>query len=133
LATYNWHGDCSKKINPLGRQWGYLFSHLQDIEEIFQVPKDFRSLLSPKFIRLLVHKLETGAMTAEECQTVLKEFMLREFDRKRAEQSQDRWKFLASNLLNLAQSFFKKILQRSPAEPTISMDELTGTVRARRI
>jgi hypothetical protein len=105
----------------------------KDIEEVFQVPKDFRSLLSSKFIRLLEHKLETGSMTAEECQTVLKEFMLREFDRKQAEQSQDRWKFLASNFQNLAQSFLKKILQRSPAEPTISMNELTGTVRARQI
>lgn len=105
----------------------------KDIEEIFQVPKDFRSLLSPKFIRLLEHKLETGTMTTEECQTVLKEFMLREFDRKQAKQSQDKWKFLVSNLQDLAQSFFKKILQRSPAEPTISMDELTGTVRARQI
>ena len=105
----------------------------EDIEEIFQMPKDFRSLLSPKFIRLLEHKLETGTMTAKECQTVMKEFMLKEFDRKQAEQSQDRWKFLISNFQDLAQSFFKKILQRSPAEPTISMDELTGTVRARRI
>lgn len=94
---------------------------------------DFRSLLSPKFVQFVEHKLETDTMTAEECQTVLKEFMLREFDRKQAEQSQDRWKLLISKLQNLAQFFFKKILQRSPTEPTISMDELTGTVRARQI
>lgn len=96
------------------------------------MPKDFKSLLPAKFIQLLEHKLETGTMTAEECQTVLKEFMLREFDRNQAEQSPDTWKLLMVKFQTLAQSFFSEILPRSPAEPTISVEELAGTIRARR-
>lgn len=72
-------------------------------------------------------------MTAEECKTVLKEFMLREFDRIRAEQSHIDWKALLIKLQNRSQSFIKQLLERQPAEATISMEELAGTVRARRI
>jgi hypothetical protein len=77
--------------------------------------------------------METGEMTPEECKTVLKEFMLREFDRQQAEQPPNTWKVLVIKFQNLAQSWLKKILARSPAEPTISMEELAGTVRVRRI
>ena len=97
------------------------------------MPKDFKSLLPPRFIRLLEHKLETGEMTPEECKTVLKEFMLREFDRKKAEQSQNAWNNLVINFQNRAQSFLKKLWDRPPSEPTLGMEELVGTVRARRI
>ena len=72
-------------------------------------------------------------MTPEECKTVLKEFMLREFDRKKAEQSQNVWKNLVINFQSQSQSFLKKLWERSPAEPTLGMEELAGTVRARRI
>lgn len=97
------------------------------------MPKDFKSLLPPRFIHLLEHKLETGEMTPEECKTVLKEFMLREFYRKKAEQSQNVWKNLVINFQSQSQSFLKKLWERSPAEPTLGMEELAGTVRARRI
>lgn len=97
------------------------------------MPKDFKSLLPPKFIHLLEHKLETGEMTAEECKTVLKEFMLREFKRKQDEQSQNAWKNLVVNFQNRTQSFLKSFWDRPPTEPTISMEELAGTVLARRI
>ena len=97
------------------------------------MPIDFKSLLPPKFIHLLEHKLETGEMTPEECKTVLKEFMLREFKRKQDEQSHDAWKTLVVNLQSQSQSFLKKLWGRSPAEPTLGMEELAGTVRARRI
>ena len=97
------------------------------------MPKDFKSLLPAKFIHLLEHKLETGEMTPEECKTVLKAFMLREFDRKKAEQTQNAWKNLVINFQNRAQSFLKNFWDRPPTEPTISMEELAGTVRARRI
>jgi len=72
-------------------------------------------------------------MTEEDCKAVLKEYMLREFDRKQAELFPKTWQVLLLKLQNLAQVFFKKILTRSPAEPTISMEELSGTVRVRRI
>lgn len=97
------------------------------------MPKDFKSLLPPGFIRLLEHKLETGEITPEECKIVLKELMLREFDRQQAEQSPNTWKILAIKFQNLAQSWLKKIMERPPAEPTIGMEELAGTVRVRRI
>jgi polyhydroxyalkanoate synthesis regulator phasin len=99
----------------------------------FQMPKDLKSLLTPKFVRLIKHKLETGEMTAEECQTVLKEFMLWEFDRKQAEQSHKTWNVLSSKLQSQVQTFFSKVMTRTPSKPAISMDELACTVRARRI
>ncbi len=97
------------------------------------MPIDFKSLLPPKLIHLLEHKLETGEMTAEECKTVLKDFMLREFDRKKAEQSQNAWKNLVINFQNRAQQFLKNFWDRPPTEPTLGMEELAGTVRARQI
>jgi hypothetical protein len=97
------------------------------------MPKELKSLLSPKFVCFIKHKLETGDMTTGECQTALKEFMLRELDRRQAEQSHDTWKTLTAKLQNRVQTFFNKVMTRSPAEPVISMDELAGTVRARRI
>jgi hypothetical protein len=99
----------------------------------FQMPKDLKSLLTPKFVRLIKHKLETGEMTTWECQAVLKEFMLREFDRKQAEQSHKTWNVLSSKLQSRVQTFFSRVMTRMPAEPAISMDELAGTVRARQI
>ncbi len=81
------------------------------------MPKDFKSLLPRKFIRLLEHKLETGAMTPDECKAVLKELMLREFHRKQAERSHHARKFLADKIQNRAQLFLKKVLERAPAEP----------------
>jgi hypothetical protein len=116
----------------LSRQKGYYLATPRHSGD-FQVPKDFKSLLPPKFIRLLEHKLKTGEMTSEECKTVLKEFMLREYDRKQAEQSTIDWKALVTKLKNRSKSFFKKLLDRPPTESSISMEELTGTVRARRI
>jgi len=97
------------------------------------MPKDFKSLLPAKFIHLLEHKLETGEITAEECKTVLKEFMLREFKRKQDEQSKNAWKNLVINFQSWAQSILKKLWDRSPTEATLGMEELAGTVRARRI
>ncbi len=97
------------------------------------MPKDFKSLLPPKFIRLLEHKLETGEMTDEECKTVLREFMLRESDRIQAEQAHHDRKALVTMLQNGSQSFLNKLWNRPPTESTISMEELIGTVRARRI
>jgi hypothetical protein len=112
-----------------GRYYLYISRHSGE----FPVPKDFKSLLPPKLIRLLEHKMETGEMAPEECKAVLKEYMLREFDRQQAGQSPNSGKALAMKFQNLAQSWLKKILERSPAEPTISMEELAGTVRVRRI
>ena len=78
------------------------------------------------------HKLKTGEMTSEECRAVLKELMLREFDRKQAEQSHNARKALVTKLQNRAQSFFKKFLDRRrvPAEPSINGEELAGSIRA---
>lgn len=95
--------------------------------------KELKSVLPPKLIQLLEYKVEKGEMTDEDCKTILKEYMLREFDRKQAELSLRTWQVLLRKLQKLAQSFFKKILTRPPAEPTISMEELSGTVRVRRI
>jgi len=97
------------------------------------VPKDFKSFLPPKLIRLLEHKVRTGEMTTGECQTVLKEFMLREFDRMQAEKTSNIWRTIAIKYHDRARSLLKKVRQRPPAEPTISMEELAGTVRTRRI
>ena len=97
------------------------------------MPKELKSVLPPKLIQLLEYKVEKGEMTDEDCKMVLKEFMLREFDRKQAELSLRTWQVLLLKLQNLIQFFLKKTLKRSPAEPTISMEELAGTVRARRI
>lgn len=97
------------------------------------MPKDLKSLLNPKFVRLIKHKLETGEMTDGECQTVLREFMLREFDRKQAGQSHKIWNVLSGKLQSRVQTFFDKVMTPMPAEPAISMDELAGTVRARQI
>jgi len=129
---YNWHEDCFKSLLPFPRQRGYDSVSLR-ISGDFQVPKDFKSLLPPKFIRLLEHKLKTGEMTPEECKTVLKEFMLREFDRKQVEQSQNTRKALVIKFQDRASSFLKKFWDGSPTEPTVSLEELVGTVRARRI
>jgi hypothetical protein len=92
------------------------------------VPKDFKSLLPPKFIRLLEHKLETGAMTPDECKSVLKELMLREFERKKVQQSHNSRKAMASKIQKRAQTFLKKVLERAPAEPANTMEGLIGKV-----
>jgi len=97
------------------------------------MPKELKSVLPPKLIRLLEYKIEKGEMTAEDCKIILKEYMLREFDRKQAELFPSTWKALVIKFQNLAQPFLKKILTRPLAEPTISMEELSGTVRVRRI
>ena len=97
------------------------------------MPKKLKSVLPPKLIQFLEHKIEKGEMTDEDCKMVLKEFMLREFDRKQAELFPRPWQVLVLKLKNLTHFFLKKILKRSPAEPTISIEELAGTVRARRI
>lgn len=97
------------------------------------MPKDFRSLLSPKFIRLLEHKLETGQITPEECKEILKDMMLREYDRTQAEKYQTNWKALASWFQNQSHTFIKKLWNRAPTEPTIGIEELSGTIRPRHI
>ena len=97
------------------------------------MPNELKTVLPPKLIQLLEFKIKKGEMTDEDCKMVLKEYMLREFDRKQAELNPRPWQVLAMKLKLLIQFFLKKILKRSPAEPTISMEELAGTVRARRI
>jgi len=72
-------------------------------------------------------------MTSRECQTVLKEFMLREFAREQAGQSHKIWSILSSKLQRRVQTFFDKRMTPTPAKPTIRMNELAGTVRARQI
>jgi len=94
------------------------------------VPKDFKSLLPPKFIRLLEQKLETGEMTGEECKEIIKEMMLREYEREQAEKPQIS-KALASRLKVHFHSFLKKLWHRPLAQPTIGMEELNGTMRSR--
>jgi len=97
------------------------------------VPKDFKSLLPKKFIHFLEGKLKSGEMTPEECQTVLKEVMLREYELKQAEQPYFDWQALARNFLNWSQSSLIQLLEKKPTEATISMEELAGTVRTRRV
>jgi polyhydroxyalkanoate synthesis regulator phasin len=97
------------------------------------MPNKLKTVLPPKLIQLLENKVEKGEMTEEDCKAILKEYMLREFDRKQAELNPKTWQVLIIKLQNMTQAFLKKILKRPPAEPTISMEELAGTVRARRI
>jgi polyhydroxyalkanoate synthesis regulator phasin len=118
-------------LTRLKASMGEYYSATKRYSGDFQMPKDLKSLLTPKFVRLIKHKLEKGEMTAEECQMVLKEFMLWEFDRKQAEQSHKTWS--VRKLQSQVQAFFDKVMTPTPAEPTISLEELAGTVRARQI
>lgn len=95
--------------------------------------KDFKSLLSPKFISFLEHKLEAGEMTPEECKEILKEMMLREYEKGQAESTQVNWKIRAAWFHEKINSLRKKIFERQPAESSIGMEELAGTMRSRRL
>lgn len=92
------------------------------------MPKDFKSFLPPKFIRLVEHKLETGELTSDECKSVIKELMLREFNRKQAEQTQSARKALATKIQNRAQTFLNKVLDRAPARSENTMEELVENI-----
>lgn len=94
------------------------------------MPKNFKSSLSPKSIRLLERKLETGEMTPEECKEIIKDLMLREYERKQAEKP--RISNLAARWLKgQSRSLLKKLWNRPLAQPTIGMEELTTNLRPR--
>ncbi|MDA0692752.1 MAG: hypothetical protein O3A78_04050 [Nitrospinae bacterium] len=97
------------------------------------MPKNFKTLLPPKFIRLMEHKLETGEMTPEECKEIIKEMMLREYELKQDEKQQINWEALAFWLQDRCQSFFKQLWTRPSTESTLEIEELSGTVRPRHI
>ncbi len=97
------------------------------------MPKDLKSFLPPKLVHLLQQKLEDGEMTAEECKDVLKEMMLREYERSQEESSQINWKAQASKLQEKVHSFLKRFKERRPTEPSIGIEELAGTIRSRRL
>lgn len=94
---------------------------------------NFKTLLPPKFIRLMEHKLETGEMTPEECKEIIKEVMLREYELQQSEKSQDNWETLTFWFLDRCQSFFKKLWTRPSAESALKIDELSGTVQPRHV
>ncbi len=97
------------------------------------MPKDLKSLLPPKLISLLEQKLEAGEMTPDECKEVLREMMLREYERIQEESSKINWKAQAARLQENIYSFIKKLKDRRPTEPSLGIEELAGTIRSRRL
>lgn len=97
------------------------------------MPKDLKSFLPPKLISLLEQKLEAGEMTPEECKEVLKEMMLREYERSQEESSHINWKAQAARFQDKVHSFIKKLKERRPTEPSLGVEELAGTIRSRRL
>ena len=97
------------------------------------MPKNFKTLLPPKFIQLMEHKLKTGEMTPEECKEIIKEMMLREYELKQSEKPQINWEALAFWFQDRCQSFFKKLWTRPSAESTLEIQELSGTVQPRHV
>ncbi|GJL77664.1 MAG: hypothetical protein NPINA01_06530 [Nitrospinaceae bacterium] len=97
------------------------------------MPTDFKSLLPPKFIPLLEHKLETGELSPEECKEIIKEMMLREYELTQSEKTGMNWKAWRNNLRKQCHAVFGKFRNRPPTEPTLGMEELTATIRPRQI
>lgn len=79
------------------------------------------------------HKLETGEMTPGECKEIIKEMMLREYELTQEEKPRLHWEDLAYWFQDRCQSFFEKLWNRPSAEPTLKIEELSGTVRPRHI
>ena len=84
-------------------------------------------------LEYLYYKLDEPRYTPEECKEILKDMMLREYDRTQAEKYQTNWKALASWLQNQSSTYIRKFWNRAPTEPTIGIEELSGTIRSRHI
>ncbi len=94
--------------------------------------RNLRALLNPKLVNFLEQKLEADEISPEECKEVIKEMMLREYQRKQVEPLPQKLKTKMSGILNWFDNHRDKHFDVENAKPAIGFDELAGTVRTRR-
>lgn len=84
-------------------------------------------------LRFLERKMRAGEISPEECKEVLKEMMLRAHRVQQAELASNKWKTWADGFRSKLIAGFGKFLTKPPSEPSLGMEELSGTIRSRRL
>ncbi len=92
-----------------------------------------RYLLDTNQLTLLNLKLQTGEITPEECQEMLKHMMIIQYTQRHSLSATLKNTVFVRGICKIFSGIQHKFLTKYPAEPTISVEELSNWLRPRHL
>ena len=95
--------------------------------------KRLRYLLDPDQLTLLNLKLQTREITPEECLQMLKQMMISQYMQRHSFSATLKNTVFVRGICKIFSAIQHKFLKKQPAEPTISVEELSSWLRPRHL